>query len=86
MDVIVFIPRLDVRGARGKGCQEASKASGKTMRTSRLRIRFRGVKRFLSLHKSFVKRAEGNPARFASPDFSVAGTGLRKHLAVRNPL
>jgi hypothetical protein len=30
-----------------------------------------------------VKLAQGNPARFASPDFSAAGTGLRKRLAVR---
>jgi hypothetical protein len=45
------------------------------------------VKRFSSLHTSFVKLAQGNPARFASPDFSGAGTGLRKLLAVRrNPL
>jgi len=44
---------------------------------------FCGVKRFLSLHKSFVKLAEGNPARFASPDFNLAGAGLRKFPAVR---
>jgi hypothetical protein len=83
MDVMVFSPRLRVRGIRGKGCQEESKANGKRRRRSQLRIRFCGVKRFLSLHKSFVKRAQGNPARFAPPDFSVAGTGLRKRLAVR---
>src|SRR4051812_9177906 len=54
MDVIVFSPRLSVRGTRGKGCQEQSKANGKSRRTRRLRIRFRGVKRFLGLQKSFL--------------------------------
>jgi hypothetical protein len=83
LDVMVLRPRSSVRGTRGKGCQEESKADGKTSRRSQLRIRFRGVKRFLSLHKSFVKLAQGNPARFASPDFSVAGTGLCKLLAAR---
>jgi hypothetical protein len=83
MDVMVFSPRSSVRGTRGKGCQEESKANGKTRR----RIRFCGVKRFVTLHKSFVKLAPGNPARFASPDFSVAGAGLRKRLAAgRNSL
>jgi hypothetical protein len=83
MNVMVFIPRLSVRGTRGKGCQEESKANRKRRRRSQLRIRFCGVKRFSSLHKSFAKPAQGKPARFASPDFSVAGTGLRKLLAAR---
>jgi hypothetical protein len=83
MDVMVFCPRSDVRGTRGKGCREESKASRKTRRRSRLRIRFCGVKRFLSLHKSFAKLAQGNPARLGSSDFSVAGAGLRKLLGLR---
>jgi hypothetical protein len=83
MDVMVFSPRLSVRGTRGKGCQEEGKANGKRSRTNQLRIRFCGVKRFLSSHKSSAKLAQGNPARLASPDFGAAGTGLHKLLSSR---
>jgi hypothetical protein len=83
MDVMVLRPRSSVRGTRGEGCQEESKANGKGRRTSQLQVRFCGVRRFLGLHKSFAKLAQGNSASFASSDVSGAGAGRRKLLAVR---